>query len=85
MLEDALAAQRLIALERGRVVFDGSPYAFLQKEELIEQLGVEVPAIAKLVEMLTKSGLAEPGEVASLEQLIEILTVLEQRKDNETT
>jgi len=85
MLEDALAAQRLIALERGRVVFDGSPYAFLQKEELVEQLGMEVPAIAKLVEMLTKSGLAEPGEVASLEQLIEILTVLEQRKDNETT
>ena len=83
LLEDAFAAQRLIALERGRVVYDGSPYDFLKKEELIEQLGLEVPAIAQLVEILTKHGLAEPGEVASLEQLLEILTVSQQRKDNE--
>ena len=63
LLEDAFAAQRLIALERGRVVYDGFPYDFLHKEELIEQLGLEVPAIALLVEMVTKSGLAEPGEI----------------------
>jgi energy-coupling factor transport system ATP-binding protein len=85
LLEDAFAAQRLIALERGRVVYDGSPYDFLQKEELIEQLGLEVPAISQLVEMFTKSGLLEPGGIASLEQLLEILTVSQQRKDNETT
>ncbi|UCG21601.1 MAG: ATP-binding cassette domain-containing protein [Deltaproteobacteria bacterium] len=84
LLEDAFVAQRLIALERGGVVFDGSPYDFLQEEELIEQLGLEVPAIAQLVEMLTRSGLAEPGEVTSLEQLSEVLTVSEHRTDNET-
>ena len=85
LLEDAFAAQRLIALERGRVVYDVSPYDFLQKEGLIEQLGLEVPAIAQLVEMVTQSGLAEPGEIASLEELLEILTVSQQRKDNEST
>ena len=84
-LEDALVAQRLIALERGRVVFDGSPEYFLQKQVLIEQLELEVPAIAQLAEMLSRSGLAKPGEVASLEQLLEVLTVSEHRKDNETT
>jgi len=84
LLEDAFVAQRLIALERGGVVFDGSPYDFLQEEELIEQLGLEVPAIAQLGEMLTRSGLAEPGEVTSLEQLSEVLTVSEHRTDNET-
>jgi energy-coupling factor transport system ATP-binding protein len=85
MLEDAFIAQRLIALERGRVVYDGSPKDFLQEEELIEQLGLEVPAIAQLSEMLTRSGLTEPGEVASLEQLLAVLTVSEHRKDNEAT
>jgi energy-coupling factor transport system ATP-binding protein len=84
LLEEAVVAQRLIALERGKVVFDGSPYHFLQEEELIEELGLEVPAIVRLDEMLSRSGLAEPGGLASLEQLLEILTVSEQTKDNET-
>jgi energy-coupling factor transporter ATP-binding protein EcfA2 len=83
LLEDALAAQRLIVLERGRLVYDGSPYDFLQKEELVEQLGLEVPAIAQLDEIIAKNGLAEPGEVTGLEQLLEVLTVSEPRTDNE--
>ena len=82
LLEEAVEAQRLIALERGSVVFDGSPHYFLQEEELIERLGLEVPAIAQLDEMLSRSGLAEPGGVTSLEQLLEVLTALEHRKDN---
>ena len=77
-------AQRLIALEKGKVVFDGSPYHFLHEEELIERLGLEVPAIVPLGEMLGRSGLAEPGRLASLEELLEALTVSEPRKDNET-
>jgi energy-coupling factor transport system ATP-binding protein len=85
LLEEAVVAQRLIALERGSVLFDGSPYYFLQEEELIERLGLEVPAIAQLDEMLTRSGLAEAGSVTSLEQLLEVLTASEHRKDNEAT
>ncbi|MEJ2428422.1 MAG: ATP-binding cassette domain-containing protein [Deltaproteobacteria bacterium] len=82
LLEEAVMAQRLIALERGKVVFDGFPYHFLQEEELIERLGLEVPAIVQLGEMLSRSGLAEPGKLASLEELLEVLTVSEHRKDN---
>jgi hypothetical protein len=67
------------------VVFDSSPYYFLQEEELIERLGLELPAIVQLDEMLTRSGLAEPGGVTSLEQLLEVLTASEHRKDNEGT
>jgi energy-coupling factor transport system ATP-binding protein len=82
LLEDALAAQRLIALERGRLVFDGTPYDFLEKEKLIEQLGLEVPAIAQFNEMLVRSGLAEPGAVTGLKHLLEVLTGFDQRTDN---
>jgi energy-coupling factor transport system ATP-binding protein len=83
LLEEAVVAQRLIALERGGVVFDGSPYDFLLDRKLIDSLGLEVPAVVQLGELLAESGLTEPGEVASLEQLLEVLTVLEHRKDNE--
>jgi energy-coupling factor transport system ATP-binding protein len=84
LLEEAVVAQRLIALERGGVVFDGSPYDFLLDRKLIDHLGLGVPAVVQLGELLAESGLTEPGEVTSLEQLLKVLTVLEHRKDNET-
>ena len=83
LLEDALLTQRLVAIDGGRVLFDGSPRHFLEEKELIEQLGLEVPAIAQLGETLVEGGLVEPGEVITLEQLLEFLTVIGIKKDNE--
>lgn len=84
LLEEALVTQRLVAIEGGRLLFDGSPNHFLLERELIERLGLEVPAIVQLGETLNESGLAEPGEVITLEQLLELLTVPGPKKDNET-
>ena len=83
-LEEALVTQRLVAIEGGRLLFDGSPNHFLLERQLIERLGLEVPAIAQLGATLTESGLAEPGEVITLERLLELLTVPEPKKDNGT-
>ena len=82
LLEEALLAERLVALENGTLVFDDSPGRFLQEKELVEQLGLEVPAIADLGEMLVRKGLVEPGEVITLEQLLELLTVPGPKQDN---
>jgi ABC-type cobalamin/Fe3+-siderophores transport system ATPase subunit len=83
LLEEALLAERLVALENGTLVFDDSPGRFLQEKELVEQLGLEVPAIADLGEMLARRGLVEPGEVITLERLLELLTVPGPKQDNE--
>ena len=45
LLEEAVLAQRLVALERGKIVFDDTPHKFLQQNELLERLGLEKPAI----------------------------------------
>ena len=82
LLEEALLAKRLVALENGTLVFDDSPGRFLQEKEIVEQLGLEVPAIADLGEMLARRGLVEPGEVITLEQLLELLTVPGPKQDN---
>ena len=84
LLEEALLAERLVALENGALVFDDSPGRFLQEKELVEQLGLEVPAIADLGEMLARRGLVESGEVVTLERLLELLTVPVPKQDNKT-
>jgi len=83
LLEEAIMAQRLVALERGQVVFDGPPHKFLQKKVLIERLGLEVPAIIHLGEVVVESGLAKPSEIVSVEQVLEALTTLARKKDAE--
>jgi energy-coupling factor transport system ATP-binding protein len=83
LLEEALVAQRLLAMEHGRLVFDNSPSRFLQEKGLIQRLGMEVPAIAKLGETLASKGLVEAGQVITMEQLMDLLTVREDKEDNE--
>jgi energy-coupling factor transport system ATP-binding protein len=82
LLEEALLAERLVALDNGVLVFDGSPGRLLQEKELVNQLGLEVPAIADLGEMLARRGLVEPDEVVTLEHLLELLTAPGPKKDN---
>jgi energy-coupling factor transport system ATP-binding protein len=84
LMEEAVVAERLVAMEGGRVIFDDSPASFLREKRLIERLGLELPAIAELGEMLASDGLAAAGEVTTLAQLLELLTVSDNRKDNKT-
>jgi energy-coupling factor transport system ATP-binding protein len=84
LLEEALLAKRLVALDNGVLVFDDSPGRLLQEKELVTQLGLEVPAIADLGEMLARRGLVEPDEVVTLEHLLELLTAPGPKQDNET-
>jgi energy-coupling factor transport system ATP-binding protein len=82
LLDQVLVAQRLVALEWGRLLFDGSPKRFLQEKRLIERLGLEVPAIVEFAETLAISGLAEAEEVATLDQLLALLKALQREKNN---
>lgn len=85
LLEEVLNAKRLVAIEQGRLVFDDSPVGFFRERRLVQQLGMEVPAMAELSEILANSALAEAGPIVSLEELLEFLTVTKRRKDNGTT
>jgi len=73
LLEEAQAAQRLVAIENGKLVFDDTPNRFFQAKGLVQRLGMEVPAMAELGGPLASSGLVETGRVVTLEQLLEVL------------
>jgi energy-coupling factor transport system ATP-binding protein len=82
LLEDALVAERLIALEDGRLLYDGPPRSFLHEKRLIERLGLEVPIIVELAETVGARGVARAEDVATLDQLLALLTAIEREKDN---
>jgi energy-coupling factor transport system ATP-binding protein len=75
LLEEALSAQRLVAMDGGKILFTGAPGQFLENEGLIERLGLEMPAIAQLARRLVRAGCSEARGVTSLDEVLALLTV----------
>ncbi|GAB4284110.1 MAG: energy-coupling factor transporter ATPase [Coriobacteriia bacterium] len=69
-LEHVVGADRVIALDRGRVVFTGEPEALLSDAGLLARLGLEPPALARLAHALGRHGIAVPHAVSTAEELV---------------
>ncbi len=73
---EALCFDRLIALNSGEIVFDGTPKKFFSKPEYPARAGIIVPPIIELVERLTVHGVALPPDIKSPEELVDAICQL---------
>lgn len=62
-------ATRLIVLSHGEVVLDGTPREVFSHEELMEQVGLEIPQAARLANLLRKQGFAIPNGLYTSEEV----------------
>lgn len=70
-LEEAAKADRLIIMDRGRIIADGAPFDVLMQHGC-EDYGIEVPPILALSKRLTDAGLI-PKPAFTKEELIDAL------------
>lgn len=56
-MDEAAIANRLIVIDHGRVVLDGTPTDVFSNVETIKKLGLDVPQVTELVYMLQKKGI----------------------------
>ena len=68
MQEAAELAQRILVLNQGRLVLDGTPQQVFAQEELLQQAGLEIPQAARIVRTLRQRGIPLPGVAISVEQ-----------------
>ena len=71
-MQEALLADRIVVMDRGRVVMDGDKDEVFSSEELLTSLGLEVPLSVKLVNALQEHGI-EVNPTMSLRTLKEEL------------
>ena len=70
---EALAADRVVVMEKGHVRFMGTPKEVFSRVDELEALGLEAPLAAKVASELRKSGVKLPSGIITDEELAQAL------------
>ena len=68
-MEEAVAADRVVVMDAGKVAFSGTPVKVFSQVERLKQLGLDVPLAADVSERLRQKGLKLPAHIITNEEL----------------
>ncbi|WP_029545253.1 energy-coupling factor transporter ATPase [Selenomonas sp. AB3002] len=77
-MEEAMAAQRVLVMDQGRAVMEGTPREIFVRTKELKALGLEAPMAGELAERLRKAGIPLPQEpgILTAEELLASLQAL---------
>ena len=75
-MDEAVKADRVIVMDDGRTVMDGTPREVFLRVEDLKKLGLDVPQVTELVWELKKSGLDIDSDVINEEECVNALMKL---------
>ena len=80
-MEEAALADRIVVLNDGAMLLDGTPSYVFENETLLKDCGLNVPQGTELVHRLRSAGVIGEGECVTLEECADLL-VKTLKKDN---
>lgn len=72
-MEEAVEADRIIVMENGKIVLEGTPKEVFSQVDKVKDLGLDVPQVTELVYELRKDGINIKEDVLSIEELVELI------------
>jgi len=75
-MEEVISADKVIVMDAGKVVMEGSPREIFSKVEQLKQYRLDVPQVTELAYELRKSGLNIPEGILTMEELVEAICKL---------
>jgi energy-coupling factor transport system ATP-binding protein len=75
-MEEAALADRVVVMDDGEVIMDGTPKEIFRETERLKQVGLDVPQVTELTHELRKAGLEIPDDVIGEEECAEIIARL---------
>ena len=73
-MEEAIAADRIVLMDAGQVVMDGTPHEIFSQSEKVRALGLDIPLAADLAEHLRRGGRDLPQDIVTDEELLHCLS-----------
>ncbi len=75
-MEEAAKADRMVVMDSGRILLDGTPRQVFARPDVIRKAGLELPQPAELLEKLSQEGMEFAGTALSVEECTEVLATL---------
>jgi energy-coupling factor transport system ATP-binding protein len=75
-MDEAAQADRIVVMDEGRVVLDGTPGEVFSDASLIRGMGLELPPLTELFELLKQDGFDLPSGVTDPDEALEALMAL---------
>lgn len=75
-MEEVIDADRVIVMDRGKIVMDGTPREIFSKVEELKEYRLDVPQVTELSYELKKNGVDLPDGILKIEELMEVLVPL---------
>ncbi len=72
-MDEAVLADRVLVVDEGRVVMEGTPKEIFSQVEKVKALGLDVPQITELMMQLRNAGLPLPADILTLEDAYAVL------------
>lgn len=73
-MDEASLADRVVAIDRGRVMLDGTPKQVFSNVKRIKSLGLDVPMVTELIHELNLRGFRLPADVIGIEEAFKVLS-----------
>ena len=75
-LEEAIDADRVVVMDDGKLVMDGTPREIFSQVEKLKSYALDVPQVTELAWELRKAGIGLPGGILRRDELIQALMPL---------
>ncbi|EOD01021.1 energy-coupling factor transporter ATPase [Caldisalinibacter kiritimatiensis] len=72
-MDEAVEADRIIVMEQGEIVLEGTPREVFSEVEKIKELGLDVPQVTELAYKLRKEGYQIPKDILTVEELVSVI------------
>jgi energy-coupling factor transport system ATP-binding protein len=68
-MEEAAKANRVVVMDKGRILLDGTPREVFQHDDALRAAGLEVPQATELSLLLKRDGVPLSGSILTIEEL----------------
>lgn len=81
-MDEAAMADRIVVLNDGEMIVDGTPSEVFEKEALLIECGLAIPQCTEFVHRLRERGISLDGECVSFEDCVELVARSLKNKNN---
>ena len=72
-MEQAATADRVVVIDGGKIVLDGTPARVFSQVETVGQAGLELPLVTRLFSLLNEEGFQLPADMVDPDAAVELL------------